>query len=58
MGDQDPSPDRVEIGSLTERRMKNEEHSAKLYNDLKASCRDEDLRKLFAFLAKRRLNTR
>jgi len=31
--------------------MKNEEHSVKLYNDLKASCRDEDLRKLFAFLA-------
>ena len=31
--------------------MKNEEHSAKPYNDLKASCRGEDLRKLFAFLA-------
>jgi rubrerythrin len=31
--------------------MKNEEHSVKLYNDLKASCRDEDLKKLFAFLA-------
>ncbi len=31
--------------------MKNEEHSVKLYNDLKASCRGEDLRKLFAFLA-------
>ena len=31
--------------------MKNEEHSVKLYNDLKASCRDEDLKKLFVFLA-------
>jgi rubrerythrin len=31
--------------------MKNEEHSVKLYHDLKASCRDEGLRKLFAFLA-------
>jgi len=31
--------------------MKNEEHSVKLYNDLKASCRDENLKKLFAFLA-------
>ncbi len=30
--------------------MKNEEHSVKLYNDLKTSCRDEDLKKLFAFL--------
>ena len=32
--------------------MKNEEHSVKLYNDLKESCRDEDLKKLFAFLAR------
>ena len=31
--------------------MKNEEHSVKLYNGLKASCRDEDLKRLFAFLA-------
>ncbi len=31
--------------------MKNEEHSVKLYNDLKASCRDEELKKLFVFLA-------
>ena len=31
--------------------MKNEEHSVKLYDDLKESCRDEDLKKLFAFLA-------
>ncbi len=30
--------------------MKNEEHSVKLYDDLKASCRDEELKKLFAFL--------
>ena len=36
---------------ILRRVMKNEEHSVKLYNDLKASCRDEDLRKLFAFLA-------
>ncbi len=32
--------------------MKNEEHSVKLYNDLKGSCRDEDLKELFAFLAR------
>lgn len=31
--------------------MKNEEHSVKLYNDLKDSCKDEDLKKLFAFLS-------
>ena len=31
--------------------MKNEEHSVKLYNDLKESCVDEDLKKLFEFLA-------
>lgn len=31
--------------------MKNEEHSVKLYNDLKESCTDEDLKNLFAFLA-------
>jgi rubrerythrin len=31
--------------------MKNEEHSVKLYNDLKTSTRDEPLKKLFAFLA-------
>ncbi len=31
--------------------MKNEEHSVKLYNDLKESCRDEDLKKLFDFIA-------
>ena len=31
--------------------MKNEEHSVKLYNDLKESCVDEDLRRLFEFLA-------
>lgn len=31
--------------------MKNEEHSVKLYNDLKELCRDEDLKKLFALLA-------
>ena len=31
--------------------MKNEEHSIKLYNDLKESCVDEDLKKLFEFLA-------
>ncbi len=31
--------------------MKNEEHSVKLYDDLKVSCRDEELKKLFAFLA-------
>ena len=31
--------------------MKNEEHSVNLYNDLKESCMDGDLRKLFEFLA-------
>ena len=31
--------------------MKNEEYSVKLYNDLKTSCRDEESRKLFTFLA-------
>jgi rubrerythrin len=31
--------------------MKNEEHSFKLYNDLKESCKDEELKKMFAFLA-------
>ena len=31
--------------------MKNEEHSVKLYNDLKESCLDEDLKSLFEFLA-------
>ena len=31
--------------------MKNEEPSVKLYNDLKESCEDEDLRRLFEFLA-------
>ena len=31
--------------------MKNEEHSVKLYNDLKESCMDEDLKRLFEFLA-------
>jgi len=31
--------------------MKNEEHSVKLYNDLKESCVDEDLKRLFEFLA-------
>ncbi len=31
--------------------MKNEEHSVKLYNDLKESCRDGDLKRLFEFLA-------
>lgn len=31
--------------------MKNEEHSVKLYNDLKESCVDEDLKRLFKFLA-------
>jgi rubrerythrin len=31
--------------------MKNEEHSVKLYNDLKESCMDGDLKKLFEFLA-------
>lgn len=31
--------------------MKNEEHSFKLYNDLKDSCKDSELKKVFAFLA-------
>jgi len=31
--------------------MKNEEYSVKLYNDLKESCKDEELKKIFAFLA-------
>jgi len=31
--------------------MKNEEHSVKLYNDLQESCMDEDLKRLFDFLA-------
>jgi rubrerythrin len=31
--------------------MKNEEHSVKLYNDLKESCKDETLKKMFTFLA-------
>ena len=31
--------------------MKNEEHSVKLYNDLRESCMDEDLKRLFDFLA-------
>jgi len=31
--------------------MKNEEHSFKLYNDLKDSCKDEELKKVFAVLA-------
>ncbi len=31
--------------------MKNEEHSMKLYNDLKESSRDEGLKKVFALLA-------
>ena len=31
--------------------MKNEEHSVKLYNDLKESCMEEDLKRLFEFLA-------
>ncbi len=31
--------------------MKNEEHSFKLYNDLKDSCKDEELKKVFAILA-------
>jgi rubrerythrin len=32
--------------------MKNEEHSVKLYNDLKESCTDGDLKRLFEFLAR------
>ncbi|MGZ3514943.1 MAG: ferritin family protein [Syntrophales bacterium] len=31
--------------------MKNEEHSVKLYNDLQESCMNEDLKRLFKFLA-------
>ena len=31
--------------------MKNEEHSVKLYSDLKKSCMDGDLKRLFEFLA-------
>jgi rubrerythrin len=31
--------------------MKNEEHSVKLFNDLKESCMDEDLKRLLEFLA-------
>ena len=31
--------------------MKNEEHSVKLYKDLKESCKDKELKKMFAFLA-------
>jgi len=31
--------------------MKNEEHSVKLYNDLRDSCKDEELKKVFAVLA-------
>ena len=31
--------------------MKNEEYSVKLYNDLKESCTDGDLKRLFEFLA-------
>ncbi len=31
--------------------MKNEEHSFKLYNDLRDSCKDEELKKVFAVLA-------
>ncbi len=31
--------------------MKNEEHSVKLYNDLSNSCKDEELKKVFAVLA-------
>ncbi len=30
--------------------VKNEEHSVKLYNDLKESCMEEDLKRLFEFL--------
>ncbi len=32
--------------------MKNEEHSVKLYNDLKESSVDEDPKRLFEFLAR------
>ena len=31
--------------------MKNEEHSVKLYNDLKRTCKDKELKKVFAILA-------
>ena len=31
--------------------MKNEEYSVKLYNDLRDSCKDEELKKVFAVLA-------
>ncbi len=31
--------------------MKNEEHSFKLYNDLRDSCKDQELKKVFAVLA-------
>jgi rubrerythrin len=31
--------------------MKNEEHSVRLYKDLMESCMDEDLKRLFEFLA-------
>jgi len=31
--------------------MKNEEHSVRFYNDLKESSRDEDLKRLFDFMA-------
>ena len=31
--------------------MKNEEHSVKLYSDLKGTCKDKELKKVFAFLA-------
>ena len=31
--------------------MKNEEHSVKLYNDLKGTCKDNELKKVFAILA-------
>ena len=31
--------------------MKNEEYSVKLYNDLRESCKDEELKKVFAVLA-------
>ncbi len=30
--------------------MKNEEHSVKLYNDLRDSCKDEELKKVFGIL--------
>ncbi len=31
--------------------MKNEEYSVKLYNDLKGTCKDKELKKVFAILA-------